>query len=148
MSIWLVLGVQLENVQILWEKMHLFRYKKEKHVIQSIVYRKLQHIPIFLAIYGFRPKRTAPAWRPKTNRAIFWFCRLKWSVFRVLHSTWIESGGSQKGPGLGYTAGGVTIPIQHFQRSFWPVECDVVERFHHEKWLIRVWSHILAVFAW
>ena len=37
--------------------------------------------PIFLAICGFRPKITAPAWRPRMNQVNFWYSVRMRTVF-------------------------------------------------------------------
>lgn len=95
---------------------------------------------------GFRPKRTTPAWRPKTYRDNVWYLRLKWSVLQIERSASIEIDGSQKEQGLGYTAGGVNLPIRYFQSRFLPAPQHVAERGHDGKLRPHVWSPILAVF--
>ena len=85
-------------------------------IIQSIAHLKLWLFPIFLAICGFHPKRTAPAWRPRTNQANFWYPVLMWTVFQWRRSASTGTNGSQEGQGLGYKAGGEKLPIHCFPK--------------------------------
>ena len=65
-------------------------------IIQSIAHLKLWLFPMFLAICGFHPKRTAPAWRPRMNQANFWYPVLRWTVFQWGRSASTGTNGSQK----------------------------------------------------
>ena len=49
----------------------LFKKNMYNSIIQSIAHLKLWFFPIFLAICGFHPKRTAPALGPRMNQANF-----------------------------------------------------------------------------
>ena len=84
-------------------------------IIGSIARLKLCLFSIFLAICGFHPKRTAPAWRQRMNQANFWYPVLMYTVFQWGRSASTGTNGSQKGQGLSYKAGGVKLPIHCFQ---------------------------------
>ena len=95
----------------------LFKKNVYNIIIQSIAHLKIWLLPIFLAICGFHPKGTAPAWRAKMNQANFWYPVLMWTVFQSGRSASTGTNGSQKGQGLGYKAGGVKLPIHRFPNS-------------------------------
>ena len=92
----------------------LFKKNMYNSIIQSIAHLKLWLFPIFLAICGFHPKRTAPAWQPRMNQANFWYPVMMWTVFQWGRSASTGTNGSQKGQGMGYKAGGVKLPIHCF----------------------------------
>ena len=93
----------------------LFKKNMYNSIIQSIAHLELWLFPIFLAICGFHPKRTAPAWRPRMNPDNFWYPIRMWTVFQWGRSASTETNGSQKEQGLGYKAGRVKLPIHWFQ---------------------------------
>ena len=124
----------------------LFKKNMYNSIIQSIAHLKLWLFPIFLAICGFHPKRTAPAWRPRMNQANFWYPVLMWTVFQWGRSASIGINGSRTGKGLGYNTGGIWLAIRRSPYNFWPVESDMAEYCRHGKLAILAWSHILAVF--
>ena len=95
----------------------LFKKNMYNSIIQSIAHLKLWLFPNILAICGFHPKRTTPAWRPRMNQANFWYPVLMWTVFQWGRSASTGTNDSQKGQGLGYKAGGVKLPIHCFPNS-------------------------------
>ena len=95
----------------------LFKKNMYNSITQSIAHVKLWLFPIFLAICGFHPKRTAPARRPRINPVNFWYPVLMWTVFQWGRSASTGTNGSQKMQGLGYKGGGVKHRIHCFPNS-------------------------------
>jgi hypothetical protein len=80
------------------------------------------------------------------NRPIFRFPRKNGNAAQPGHVSSSGRGGSRKGQGLDYTAGGVGLPISTFPSIFSRLVRHEVERCRAAKLLCRASARIVAVF--